>query len=136
MSNDLKEAFNFNDRAGNGKISYRELIAALESLGKLFTLSELKEISTEMNKTEFCTVHDKIRKELGNAADLIKRSFQAFDKDGDGFVNSAELRHIMTTLGEKLTEEEANDMIRDADVEGNGRIDYSEFVTRMAQSTA
>jgi myosin light chain 6 len=29
-----------------------------------------------------------------------------FDKDGNGFISSAELRHLMTTLGEKLTDEE------------------------------
>ena len=29
-----------------------------------------------------------------------------FDKDGNGFISAAELRHVMTNLGEKLTDEE------------------------------
>ena len=31
-----------------------------------------------------------------------------FDKDGNGFISAAELRHVMTNLGEKLTDEEVN----------------------------
>ena len=31
---------------------------------------------------------------------------QVFDKDGNGFISAAELRHVMTNLGEKLTDEE------------------------------
>lgn len=36
----------------------------------------------------------------------IKEAFKVFDKDGNGFISSAELRHVMTNLGEKLTDEE------------------------------
>ena len=35
-----------------------------------------------------------------------------FDKDGNGFISAAELRHVMTNLGEKLTDEEVDEMIR------------------------
>lgn len=53
---------------------------------------------------------------------------QVFDKDGNGFISAAELRHIMTNLGEKLTDEEVDEMIREADVDGDGQINYDEFV--------
>ena len=35
-----------------------------------------------------------------------------------------ELRHIMTTLGEKLTNEEVEEMIKEADIDGDGTINY------------
>ncbi len=38
----------------------------------------------------------------------IKEAFRVFDRDNDGFISAAELRHVMTTLGERLTEEEAD----------------------------
>ncbi len=36
----------------------------------------------------------------------IVEAFKVFDKDGNGYISAAELRHVMTNLGEKLTEEE------------------------------
>ena len=36
----------------------------------------------------------------------IKEAFKVFDKDGNGFISAAELRHVMTSLGEKLSDEE------------------------------
>ncbi|KAL7194921.1 hypothetical protein ACSBR1_035182 [Camellia fascicularis] len=39
-----------------------------------------------------------------------------FDKDQNGFISAAELRHVMINLGEKLTDEEVDEMIREADV--------------------
>ena len=41
------------------------------------------------------------------------------------------LRHVMTNLGEKLTDEEVEEMIREADVDGDGQIDNDEFVKVM-----
>ena len=43
---------------------------------------------------------------------------------GNGYISSGELRHIMTTLGEKLTNEEVEEMIKEADTDGDGTINY------------
>lgn len=69
-------------------------------------------------------------KEVDNEEEL-REAFRIFDKEGNGFITSAELRHIMMNLGEKLTEEECDEMIREADVMGDGNINYEEFVTMM-----
>ena len=57
--------------------------------------------------------------------------FSVFDKDGNGYISSAELRHVMTNLGEKLTDEEVDEMIREADIDGDGQVNYEEFVAMM-----
>ena len=52
----------------------------------------------------------------------IKEVFRVFDKDGNGFISAAELRLVMSNLGEKLTDEEVDEMIRKADIDGDGQV--------------
>ncbi|KAM8752504.1 calmodulin-A-like [Rhynchonycteris naso] len=47
----------------------------------------------------------------------IYETFQVFHKDGNGYISAAELRHIITNLGEKLTDEEVDKMIREVDID-------------------
>lgn len=54
----------------------------------------------------------------------IADAFKIFDKNGDGFINSDELRQVMESLGERLTAKELNDMMREADADGDGLINY------------
>ena len=52
-------------------------------------------------------------------------------QDGNGFINRQELAVVMMNLGEKLTNEEINSMIEEADIDGDGQINYEEFYTMM-----
>lgn len=55
-------------------------------------------------------------------------------QDGNGYISAAELRHVMTNLGEKLTDEEVDEMIREADIDGDGQVNYegtSEFLNAV-----
>lgn len=53
----------------------------------------------------------------------IREAFKVFDRDNNGFISAAELRHVMTSIGEKLSDDEVDEMIREADQDGDGRID-------------
>ena len=46
------------------------------------------------------------------------------DKENTGNISGADLRRIMTTYGEVLNDEEVEEMIRDADTDGDGIVDY------------
>lgn len=73
----------------------------------------------------------------------IREAFKVFDKNNDGHISAAELKHVMSefacpsgtdcpaNLGEKLSDDEITQMIREADKDGDGMIDYNEFVTMM-----
>ena len=54
----------------------------------------------------------------------IKEAFRVFDKDGNGFISKDELKHVMQSLGENLTSEEVEEMIREADIDGDGQVNY------------
>ena len=49
-------------------------------------------------------------------------------KDGDGLISADELMQVMSNLGENLTDDEVGMMIREADVDGDGQVNYDEFV--------
>lgn len=56
-------------------------------------------------------------------------------QDGNGYISAAELRHVMTNLGEKLTDEEVDEMIREADIDGDGQVNYEgELCCRVLQA--
>jgi calmodulin len=50
--------------------------------------------------------------------------FRAFDRNGNGFISPADLRHVMTDLGENLTDEEIDEMMRAAGSDGDGKVNY------------
>lgn len=55
----------------------------------------------------------------------LSSSNRVFDKDNDGLISSSELRHVMMNLGERLSEADVDDMIKDADMDGDGMINYN-----------
>ncbi|KAL4237852.1 hypothetical protein ACF0H5_002564 [Mactra antiquata] len=63
----------------------------------------------------------------------FKASFSLFDRDGDGKVSKDELRTAMRSLGQNPTEDELNEIMNEVDKDGNGTIDYDEFVNLMSK---
>lgn len=61
----------------------------------------------------------------------FKEAFSLFDKDGDGTIDNEELGTVLRSLGNQPTDEEVEDMIREADKDGNGTIDFAEFIEMM-----
>merc|ERR1711962_880054 len=68
--------------------------------------------------------------EVDQESDL-REAFKIFDRDRDGFIDMKELKKVTTMLGQQLTEEEVEDFMKEADVDGNGKLDYDEFVKML-----
>lgn len=56
-----------------------------------------------------------------------------FDQDGDGLISETELLSTMTSLGEPLTRAEVRAMIREADIDGDGFVNFAEFQLLIQQ---
>ncbi|MBA0784280.1 hypothetical protein Gotri_001869 [Gossypium trilobum] len=121
-----------------GCITTKELGTVMRSLGQNPTEAELQDMINEVDADgngtidfpEFLNLMARKMKDTDSEEEL-KEAFRVFDKDQNGFISAAELRHVMTNLGEKLTDEEVDEMIREADVDGDGQINYDEFVKVM-----
>ena len=52
-------------------------------------------------------------------------AFKVFDKDGNGYITPAELKHVMVNLlGDDVTDKEVDEMIREVDTDSDGRVNY------------
>ena len=122
----------------SAQLPSKNLGLLMRSLGQNPTEAELadmiNEVDADGNGTidfpEFLTMMARKMKDTDSEEEILE-AFKVFDKDGNGFISAAELRHIMTNLGEKLTDEEVDEMLREADIDGDGQINYEEFVKMM-----
>lgn len=135
---EFQEAFCLFDKDGDGCITLDELATVIQSLGQNPIKEELQDMINEVdingNGTiefgEFLSLMARKIKET-DAEEELKEAFKVFDKDQNGYISASELRNVMINLGEKLTDEEVNQMIREADVDGDGQVNYEEFVRMM-----
>lgn len=136
QSASIKEAFSLFDKDNDGYITSKELGTVMRSLGQNPSQSELQDMISETNSNglidfpEFLTLMARKMKD-SDSEEEIREAFRVFDRDGNGFISTAELRHVMTSIGEKLSEDEVNEMIKEADVDGTGQIDYNDFVSTI-----
>ena len=53
----------------------------------------------------------------------VLEAFKVFDREGTGAISIADLRRVMTNLGDKMTQDEIETMLREADIDENEVID-------------
>ena len=63
----------------------------------------------------------------------FRAAFELFDKDRDGKITTKELGTVMRNLGQNPTEAELQEMINEVDLDGNGTIDFKEFLGLMVR---
>ncbi|TYJ14652.1 hypothetical protein E1A91_A10G131100v1 [Gossypium mustelinum] len=135
---EFKEAFCLFEKYGNGCVTVEELAMVIGSLDRYPTEEELHDMITEFDAdgngavelAEFFNLMAKKMKET-DAEEELQEAFKVFDKDQNGYISANELRHVMINLGEKLSDEEVEQMIKEADLDGDGQVNYDDFVKMM-----
>lgn len=119
-----------------------DLIRFLKIIGKGDDINEneikekMKLLGIQNEVFDLYTFFTYVTNELENydKEEEVLNAFKVFDKEESGFINVSELRLIMTNLGDKLTDDEVDQMIRKSDLDGDGQINYEEFVRKMLQT--
>ena len=135
---ELKDAFKRFLKKGKKVIPAKDLGLVMRSLGRNPTEEELililhrcdTDYKGNISFKKFVEIM-KLEMKDNNSEDEMREAFMAFDQDGSGYLDAAELKHFMTKEGEKLTDYEVDEMIREWDIDGDGKLNYEGFVKMM-----
>ncbi|GLT57797.1 hypothetical protein SLA2020_307450 [Shorea laevis] len=110
---ELREIFrsfdrNNDDKNSNGLVEFSEFVALVEP--------------------------DLVSSKCPYSEEQLKKIFRMFDRDGNGYITAAELAHSMAKLGHALTVEELTGMIKEADTDGDGCINFQEFAQAITSA--
>ncbi|KAF8357045.1 mlc-4 [Pristionchus pacificus] len=134
---EFKEAFNMIDQNRDGFIDQNDLQEMFASLGKEvkedFLDAMVNQAPGAINFTMFLTLFGE--KLTGtDPEDVIKNAFQCFDENNSGVISEDRLRELLTTMGDRYTHEQVDDLFRDAPIK-NGMFDYVEFTRMLKHGT-
>ena len=121
---DLREVFALFDKNKDGKITVDEVRQVLISIGHIPSEQQL------ISMMEGSKEGDGI--DLENLPSLMLRvsvylTFCLFDRNKDGFVTKYEIKQVMRQVRENIADEEVNEMVKHADTDGDGKINFDEF---------
>ena len=63
----------------------------------------------------------------------LRDAFKVFDRNNDGYVSADEIKYVMKNLGHDLSDADVDDIMKKADVNGDGRLDYSGMILKSSK---
>ncbi|NP_001117763.1 myosin light chain 1, skeletal muscle isoform [Oncorhynchus mykiss] len=138
---DYKEAFGLFDRVGDSKVAYNQVADIMRALGQNPTNKEVRKVLGNPSDEDMAAKRLEFEAFLpmlqhivndpnkGTFDDYVE-GLRVFDKEGNGTVMGAELRIVLGTLGEKMSEAEIDGLMQGQEDE-NGSINFEAFVKHI-----
>ena len=138
---ELKSAFIMfaDNEKGDGKVPTSQLGTVIRAMGKNPTEAQIKTMTEEMQSKTGDTFDLSAFEELmsgrmnddNSSMEKLGEAFKTLDQEERGFIPCEQLKHILTSQGEKLTEDEIANLILDADINKDDKVTYEEFMNMM-----
>eukprot|EP00697_Spironema_sp_BW2_P008946 gnl/Spiro4/23690_TR11715_c0_g1_i1.p1 gnl/Spiro4/23690_TR11715_c0_g1~~gnl/Spiro4/23690_TR11715_c0_g1_i1.p1 ORF type:complete len:150 (+),score=47.86 gnl/Spiro4/23690_TR11715_c0_g1_i1:39-452(+) len=132
----LLEIFNLFDKTGNGCISVKDLGTVIRGVGFTVTEGQVRKLARSLDKGDSLVDYASLQTALGSISQEsitereVKEALQWF-RSHDGTVSAAELRRIVTSVGEKLGEDEIDELFRDFGIDRSSKINIDEFSQKI-----
>ncbi|OMH81045.1 Calmodulin [Zancudomyces culisetae] len=133
---DYREAFTLFDRTGEGKVPMSSVGTLLRALGQNPTEAEIRDITGDLDPNDGKSIDfDDFLKILLRPGGFksaateatfneFVQAFQVFDREGNGFISVGELRYVLTSLGDRLTDAEVDELLKGVEVDNHENINY------------
>ncbi|XP_003476823.2 centrin-4-like [Cavia porcellus] len=139
---EIKEAFDLFDVNGSGTIQVKELKIAMEALGFEPKKEEVEQMIAEIDQEgvgmisfeNFFAIMSVKMSEQDEKEEILK-AFKLFDDDNTGSITLNNIKRVAKELGENLTDNELQEMLSEADFDGDGAINEEEFLRIMKKTT-
>ena len=137
---ELYEAFTMFDRDKDGLINFNELGNVLKSQGFNPTNQELLEMIEDVDENEddkinfeefLILMHYRLKK--ADIENELNEAFSVYDKNGSGVISVREFKRIMNSLGEKICQEEIEEIIQKVDPKNRGSINYKDLTKLIVE---
>lgn len=126
----LKDVFALFDRSAKGSVPSSDIGDLLRAVGHNPTQADIGKLQDqhpkEIDFATFKTLASESKADVGKPEDYIK-AFQIFDRDMTGFISLGELKYILTSIGEPLSETEVDELLKNVQVKDD-QVDYADFV--------
>ncbi|CCE90532.1 Mlc1p TDEL_0B04030 [Torulaspora delbrueckii] len=133
-----KDIFTLFDKKGQGSISKQLFGDYLRAIGYNPTNQLTEQILSQSNASDQLTLDAISGMIKENEAELnatttakvedFIKAFQVFDKENTGKVSVGDIRYMLTSLGERLSDEEVDELLKGVEVDSDGGVDYRKFI--------
>ncbi len=134
MSIDIKQVFNYFDFEETNSINKNYLPKILRCLGIIQTQNDLNllinNLPDSITYENFIEIYN-IQKSKSLTKEQLKNAFESFDENKTGKCSSKILFHSLQSIGEKLSEEDINELSSKCKIDENGNIDYIKLIDEL-----